>query len=107
MARLERDRPSISPADRFSGREVLRSIRSPQVVILFIMSFMKGTGLNGLAFFLPSIVNELGFSQNDTQLLIVGPFALGFFGMYFSSTLRQNPALMVLEFSYGDIIVPI
>ena len=84
MARLERDRPSIRPCDKFSSREVLRSIRSPQVIIIFIVFFMKGTGLNGMALFLPSIVNELGFSQNDAQLLSVGPFAVGFFCVCFS-----------------------
>ena len=81
MVRLERDRPSIRPSDQFSGREILCSIRSPQVIILFIVLFMKGTGLNGMALFLPSIVNELGFSQNRAQLLSVGPFAVGFFGV--------------------------
>lgn len=96
MARLERDRPSIRPSDKFSGREILRSIRSPQVIILFIVLFMKGTGLNGMALFLPSIVNELGFGQNHAQLLSVGPFAVGFFGIYFSWTLQQNTALPLL-----------
>ena len=96
MARLERDRPSIRPSDKFSGREILCSIRSPQVIILFIVLFMKGTGLNGMALFLPSIVNELGFSQNHAQLLSVGPFAVGFFGVCFSRTFRQNTALPLL-----------
>jgi hypothetical protein len=80
MARLERDRPSIKPSDKFSGREILRSIRSPHVIIIcIILLFMNGTCLFGLALFLPSIVSELGFSRNKTQLLSVGPFAAGVF----------------------------
>jgi hypothetical protein len=82
MARLERDRPSIKPSDKFSGREILRSIRSPHLIIISIISFMNGTCLFGLASFLPSIVSELGFSRNKTQLLSVGPFSLGFFGAF-------------------------
>jgi len=84
MARLERDRPSIRPADKFSGREVLQSIRSPQVIILFIVLFMKGAALNGMASFLPSVVNGLGFSPSQTPLFTAGPFAVGFFGMCFN-----------------------
>jgi len=65
------------PSDKFSGREILRSIRSLHVIIISIVSFMNGTCLFGLALFLPSIVSELGFSRSTTQLLSVGPFALG------------------------------
>jgi len=90
MARLERDRPSIKPVDKFSGSEILRSIRSPHVIILVIVSFMMGTTLYGLAFFLPSIVSELGFSRNKTQLLTVGPFAVGFFGAFIRWTRRTR-----------------
>ncbi|KAJ3503782.1 hypothetical protein NLJ89_g8279 [Agrocybe chaxingu] len=79
MARLERDRPSILPADKFSVKEIFRSLTSPQVIILFVIFFMVGTQLYGLALFLPSIVNQLGFDRNRSQLLSVGPFAAGFF----------------------------
>lgn len=82
MARLERDRPSIRPSDKFSFHEILQSMRSPHVIAVFIMFFMIGTNLYGLALFLPSIVNQLGFSPSKTQLLSVGPFAAGFFGAY-------------------------
>jgi len=90
MARLERDRPSIIPSDKFSGSEVLRAICSPHVIIVSILFFMEGTAIFGLALFLPSIVSELGFSRNNTQLLSVGPFALGFFGVYLRRTYPQN-----------------
>ena len=35
---------------------------------------------SGFAFFLPSIVNQLGFSPDVTQLLSAGPFTAGFLG---------------------------
>jgi sugar phosphate permease len=79
--RLEYDRPSVTPnvpSEKFSVREVIRSMTSIQVIILFIMLFFDGTTLYGLANFLPSIVKQLGFSAVKTQLLSVGPFAAGF-----------------------------
>ena len=52
------------------------------VKIWWPIFYMVGTMLYGLAYFLPSIVNQLGFSSNKTQLLSVGPFAVGFFGVF-------------------------
>ena len=69
--------------DKFTFKEIMRSIISPHVIMVFITFFMVGTTLYGLAFFLPSIVNQLGFSANKSQLLSVGPFVVGFFGAYF------------------------
>ncbi|KAF8868773.1 MFS general substrate transporter [Mucidula mucida] len=79
VRRLEIDRPSVSPNDHFSFLEVLKSLRSPHVIMVFIMFYMLGTTLYGLGLFLPSLVNQLGFSATKTQLLSVGPFAAGFF----------------------------
>ena len=90
MRRLEKDRPFITSAIKFSLKEVMRSIVSPHVIMVSILSFMAGMIVYGLAIFLPSIVNELGFSPNTTQLLSVGPFAAGFLGVYFWSTAHQG-----------------
>jgi hypothetical protein len=85
MSRLERDRPTIKPVDKFTFKEVMRSASSPHVIMVFIMFFMAGTMLYGLALFLPSIVSQFGFSPTKTQLLSVGPYAAGFFGEPFDS----------------------
>jgi hypothetical protein len=85
MRRLERDRQTIKTDDKFTFKEIMRSASSPHVIMGCIMYFMVGTMLYGLAFFLPSIVGQLGFSANKTQLLSVGPFVVGFFGAYFSN----------------------
>ena len=82
MTRLERDRQSIKTDGKFTFKEIMRSAISPHVIMVFIMFFMGGTMLYGLAFFLPSIVGQLGFNANKTQLLSVGPFVVGFFGAY-------------------------
>ncbi|KAK7056659.1 hypothetical protein VNI00_002376 [Paramarasmius palmivorus] len=76
--RLIADRPSVVPHDHFSFKEVYRSLKSPHVIMLFVIFYMLGTTLYGLALFLPSIVNQLGFTPNQSQLLSVGPFAAGF-----------------------------
>ena len=85
MSLLERDRPSIKPVDKFTFKEIIRSASSPQVIMVSIMFFMAGTLHFGLALFLPSIVNQLGFGPNKTQLLSVGPFVAGFLGERFVS----------------------
>ena len=46
------------------------------------MGFLVGSMANSLAFFLPTIVSELGFSATHTQLLSVAPFATGFVCRY-------------------------
>jgi hypothetical protein len=83
MRRLEKDRPTITMVDTFSFKQVMLSAGSPHVIIVTIMLFMTGMMAYGLALFLPSIVNELGFGTTKTQLLSVGPFAAGFVGECF------------------------
>lgn len=80
MARLERDRPFVNPLDHFSIKYVFQAIKSPHVLLIILIYFMGGTNLFGLALFLPTIVKELGHSSNRSQLLSVGPFAVGFVG---------------------------
>ncbi|KAJ3522504.1 hypothetical protein NMY22_g11860 [Coprinellus aureogranulatus] len=76
--KIERDRPLMGTKDKFTPKEVLRALLSPQVLILFVAFFIGGAVLYGFALFLPSIVRQLGFSPNRSQLLSVGPFAVGF-----------------------------
>ena len=78
--RLTCDRPAICTGESFRFREVFYSLTSPHVLISFVTFFCNGTILYGLALFLPSIVNQLGFSPTKTQLISVGPYAVAFFG---------------------------
>jgi len=88
--RLEMDRPSINSSEKFTPKEVFRSLISPHVIMVFIIFFMVGTTLYGLALFLPSIVNQLGFSPTKSQLLSVGPFATAFFLTLISAYLSDR-----------------
>ena len=83
MRRLERDRTFITSDVKFSLKDVMRSVGSPHVIMVSIMLFMVGMMVYGLAIFLPSIVRQLGFSPNATQLLSVGPFMVGYLGECF------------------------
>ena len=66
VSRLKRDRSSINPVDRFTFKTIMRSASSPHAIMVFIMFFMEGTMVYGLAYFLPSIVKQFGFSANKT-----------------------------------------
>jgi hypothetical protein len=87
MGRLKRDRPSILPFDKFSLGEIFRGFAPPHVFLLSVLLFMVGTVQFGLAMSLPSTVNGLGFSGIRADLLGLGPFVVGFLGVY----LRTNP----------------
>lgn len=99
MSRLERDRPSIKPVDSFNFKEVVRCAGSPHVILLAIMTFLHATVVSGLVLFLPSIVEQLGFSHNTTQLLSAGPFAAGFLGDYCSLKGGDFPGLRTVSSS--------
>jgi len=63
----------------FSWSEVASAFTdAPHVLMLFIPLFFDGTTLYGLANFTPTIVNALGHSPNDTQLLTVPPYLCSF-----------------------------
>lgn len=75
------------PARHF---DVHRTIYGWDVLIWYDSFFVEADpcligGVNtmtGLAFFLPTIVNELGYSATRTQLISVGPYAAGFVGSF-------------------------
>ncbi|PAV17561.1 MFS general substrate transporter [Pyrrhoderma noxium] len=92
--RIISDRPSMLGSEAFSFRQVISSITSPHVIMMFCACFASGTTVYGLALFLPTIVSKLGFSSIHTQLLSVGPFASGFvftlFVSYFSDKYQNR-----------------
>ncbi|PAV17564.1 MFS general substrate transporter [Pyrrhoderma noxium] len=76
--RIITDRPSIQISEKFSFKQVMISITSPHVIMTLCIGFFFGSVAYGLAFFLPTIISELGFSATHTQLLSVAPSATGF-----------------------------
>ncbi|KIN95357.1 hypothetical protein M404DRAFT_1007500 [Pisolithus tinctorius Marx 270] len=71
--------------DDFSWIEVLRAFKSPQVLLLSVITFFNGTQLLGLAVFEPTIVAGLGYTGNKAQLMSVPPFVLAFLASVISA----------------------
>ncbi|KAJ7472761.1 major facilitator superfamily domain-containing protein [Mycena latifolia] len=62
--------------DTFNWAEVGRAFNSPQVALVGIICFLNGVALYGLAYFTPSIVQNLGYTAAAAQLMTVPPFAV-------------------------------
>jgi len=84
--RIEKDRPALLNGGHFHLQEVGRAFTSPHVMMLTLISFFNGTTIYGLAVFMPTIVNTLGFSPIRSQLLAVGPFGAAFVGADFHAS---------------------
>jgi len=78
--RIDKDRPATSTNYSFTIHEVFRSMSSPHVLLVFLIFYLEGTNASGIALFLPSIINQMGFGANESQLLSVGPYAGGVIG---------------------------
>ncbi|PBK80201.1 MFS general substrate transporter [Armillaria gallica] len=67
-----------SGGEKFEWREVRKALVAPHVWILSVLLFFAGAILFGLAFFTPSIVQDLGYTAARSQLMSVPPFAAAF-----------------------------
>ncbi|KAI6045732.1 major facilitator superfamily domain-containing protein [Pisolithus marmoratus] len=93
--------------DNFSWVEVLRAIRSPQVLMLIVITFFNGTQVFGLALFEITIVAGLGYTGNQAQLMSVPPFVLAFLASMISSYISDRygcRGFTVIFFSFWCII---
>ncbi|KAG6815558.1 hypothetical protein H0H87_000568 [Tephrocybe sp. NHM501043] len=70
---------SDEETDSFSWREVGMAFRLPQVWMLAVIFFFDGVLIYGLAYFTPSIVAGLGYTNANAQLFSVPPFTAAFF----------------------------
>ncbi|KAK7018016.1 hypothetical protein VNI00_018442 [Paramarasmius palmivorus] len=64
--------------DHFTWREVRQAFMLPQVWFLLLSYFTSGTISYSLAYFMPNIVQSLGYTAVKAQLMTVPPFAAGF-----------------------------
>ncbi|KAJ3888944.1 major facilitator superfamily domain-containing protein [Lentinula edodes] len=60
----------------FSWKEVLEALKLPQLWLLGPAFFFAATILFGLAYFSPSIIQGLGYTAADAQLMSVPPYAV-------------------------------
>ncbi|KAF8604714.1 MFS general substrate transporter [Ceratobasidium sp. AG-I] len=75
---LRDDGNDTTAHEAFSWSAIFSAFKAPQVMLLCIPLFFSGVTLFGLAFFVPSIVNAMGYSPVRTQLMTVPPYAVSF-----------------------------
>ncbi|KAG6836779.1 hypothetical protein H0H93_003371 [Arthromyces matolae] len=64
--------------ESFSWRQVVMTYTLPQVVMIGIALFFSGAMLYGLAYFTPTIIHDLGYTNANAQLYSVPPFGVAF-----------------------------
>jgi len=87
--------------------EIVATIKSPQVMIMFMINILIGTMLYGIAYFEPIIVQGLGFTGNRAQLMSAPPFAAAFVFSLSSALISDRygrRGLMTIFFSLWSII---
>jgi MFS family permease len=77
VRRLEAD--GTNETVKFSFKALRSTFKDLHIWLVCLALFCNGTSLFGLAYFTPTIVEGLGYSKTETQLLTVPPFAIAFF----------------------------
>lgn len=77
MSRLHGDR-NLFQEEKVTVMKVVSVLLDPHVWVECALLFCSGVCLFGLAYFTPSIVQALGYSNTRTQLMTVPPYACGF-----------------------------
>ncbi|KAJ7119055.1 major facilitator superfamily domain-containing protein [Mycena epipterygia] len=68
----------IEDGDSFSWGEVAKAFTSVHVLLVGVVYFFNGVVLYSLAYFTPSIVQVLGYTDARAQLMSVPPFSVAF-----------------------------
>jgi len=76
--------------DGFGWNDVIKSFKSPHVLLVAAAFFFNGTTLYGLAYFEPSIVASFGYSGARAQLMSVPPFAVTYLLSLISAVLSDR-----------------
>ena len=103
LARLEHD-SDATRNDKFAWSEVVQALRDPKIY-LYGLSFHT-TCLPGftLSSFLPTIINDLGYSAANAQLLTIIPYAAGFITNIVFALLAERTKLRAPFIIVGDIM---
>jgi ACS family tartrate transporter-like MFS transporter len=85
----ERDALQIAIAEENAARDATRkytlkeALTDHRILALSVVCFGIGTGLYGLGFWLPQIVQQLNLSNTQTGFVSAVPYLIGAIGMYF------------------------
>ncbi|CBF86652.1 hypothetical protein AN2344.2 [Aspergillus nidulans FGSC A4] len=77
LRRLQSD-ANLLESDKVTIKKVLSVLKDVHVLLVLVILFSSGTCLFGLAYFSPSIVQAMGYSNTKTQLMTVPPYAVAF-----------------------------
>jgi MFS family permease len=77
LARLKRDRSSL--ADEFDMKYFWAAIGDWKIWVHMFITIGVYTGLYSYSLFLPTIVRDLGYSDNTAQLMTVPPYVVACF----------------------------
>ncbi|KAL2817690.1 major facilitator superfamily domain-containing protein [Aspergillus cavernicola] len=93
LARLQLD-SNLFESDPITAQKILSVFKDLHVLLLSAILFASGTCLFGLAYFSPSIVQAMGYSNTRTQLMTVPPYAVAFvvtmLTAYYADRYRQR-----------------
>ncbi len=77
LRRLQSD-ANLFESEKVTLRKVLSVFKDMHVLLIGAILFSNGVCLFGLAYFSPSIVQAMGYSNTRTQLMTVPPYAVAF-----------------------------
>jgi len=103
LARLEHD-SDATRNDKFAWSEVVQALKDPKIY-LYGLSYHT-TCLPGftLSYFLPTIINDLGYSAASAQLFTITPYAAGFITNIIFALLAERTKLRAPFIIMGDIM---
>lgn len=112
ISRLRSDGQASSRAEKFEWKYVIAAFKDWKVYVGMLISMGIAGPLYAYALFLPSIINQLGFTSTQAQLLSVPPYAAAsisvviFTGSVFDNRLSRLDILLtdlvVVAFSISD-----
>ena len=103
LERLKHDSDATRD-EEFTWGAVFQAVRDPKIYLYGLCYHTTCLPAFTLSYFLPTIINELGYSAANAQLLTIAPYAAGFitnvsFGLLAERTKRRAPFIIA-----GDVV---
>lgn len=91
ISRLKQDGQASHRTEMFRWKHVLAAYKDWKLYVGIIISSGLGGAVNAFSLFLPSIINELGFTSTHAQLLTVPPYMLAFVMVFITGLMLFSP----------------
>lgn len=83
MRRLTIDRNLLS--DEWNSKYVWQALKDWRIYVNMVLGFCLSTPVYSLSLFLPTIVRDMGYTNNSAQLMTVPPYVVACFFTIFAS----------------------